>query len=156
MTTIVLALALAGQYPSPQQQQVTSLPAQLVYSVPAPTYAAPNVVTLGAGQVIPPGVFGQFLGHVGTKLQKHAWPRVQPIAAAPAPLVQTVYVSVQQPQPVAQAVYAVPQPLPQLPVGVPAPPAKVPPPAYGAPQQPAAPQYNAPRPSESVPPVPNR
>src|SRR5947209_4171008 len=97
MMPLMLAVCLAGQYPSPQQQ-VQSLPAQLVYSVPAPTYAAPQVVTLGAGQVVPAGPLGQALGHIGRKLEKHSWPRVQPIAAAPAPVMQTVYVAVQQPQ----------------------------------------------------------
>lgn len=166
MHSVLVALALAGQYPSPQapQQQVTSVPAQLVYSVPAPTYSAPQVVTLGAGQVMQAGPVGQMLGHLGRKLEKHSWPRMQPLAAQPAPIVQTVYVAIQQPQPVMQATYAVQQPLPQLPVGVPQTPAKSPQqPAYGSPQyqqqqpqQPQSQQYGASKPSEDVPPVPKR
>jgi hypothetical protein len=160
MTPLLLALALVGQYPSPQQPQY--VPAAAVYSVPAPAYAAPQVVTLGAGQVAPAGPFGQLMGHVGNKLIKHSWPRVQPITATPAPVVQTVYVQVQQPQAV-QAPYVVAQPQQQYappPVGIPTPPGKVPPPVpYGSPQQQyqqPAPQYNAPKPSEAVPPVPPR
>jgi hypothetical protein len=149
MTTLIMAVCLTAQYPTPQVPQY--VPSQAVYAMPAPIYAAP--------QIAPAGPFGQFLGHIGMQLVKHSWPRVQPIAAAPAPSV--AYVQVQQP--VMQAVYTVPTPQAQYvpPVGVPLPPAKSPPPAYGTPQQPGygspqQPAYNAPKPSESVPPVPNR
>jgi hypothetical protein len=171
MTPLVLALAVAGQYPTPQAPQYGA-PAQYAapvtysapqtYSIPV-TYAAPQVVTLGAGQVIPPSPLGLLLGHIGRSLEKHSWPRVQPMAAQPA-AVQTIYLQIAPPQ-IQQAVYTVAQPSYQL-QATPPPlqlqyaaqpqlPAKSPPPQqqYGTPQSAG---YGAARPSESVPPVPNR
>ncbi len=182
MTPLVLALALIGQYPTPQAPQYGA-PAQyaapITYSAPV-TYAAPQVVMLGAGQVVPPSPFGMMLGHIGRKLEKHSWPRVQPtMMSAPAQVQQTVYLQMSQPV-VQQAVYTVAQPTYQAPpqtYGAPQPPMKNPPQTYGSPQAPQygsqqqqspapqygaqqpqadAPKHDAPKPSESVPPVPQR
>jgi hypothetical protein len=188
MTPLVLALALAGQYPTPQAPQygapaqysapvITGAPGLTAYAAPV-TYAAPQVVMLGAGQVIQPSPFGMMLGHIGRKLEKHSWPRVQPMTmSAPATMQQTVYL--QMSQPVVQSrdfgIYTVAQPTYQAPVqyaapptyGAPQPPAKAPPTQtygspqggqYGAPQQQQAQsaQLGASKPNESVPPVPPR
>lgn len=156
MTPLILLAALAGQYPSPQAPQTYAAP--VTYAAAPVTYAAPQVVMLGAGQVVQPGPFGLMLGSIGQRLQKHAWPRVQPMTVQAPPVTQTVYLqlSVGPPQ-VQQAVYTAPQaiyaaPPPQSPM-------KAPPTTYGTPQAPqygSAPQLGAPKPSESVPPVPPR
>jgi len=177
MTPLVLALALVGQYPTPQGPQYGA-PAQyaapVTYAAPI-TYAAPQVVMLGAGQVIQPGPFGLMMGHLARKLEKHAWPRVQPMTmSAPATMQQTVYLQMSAPV-VQQAVYTALQPTYAPAVqysappsyGAPQPLAKAPPAQYGSPQAPAygaqqqqqqaqAPQLGAPKPDESVPPVPKR
>ena len=166
MLPLALALVLAGQYPSPQAPQYGA-PAQyaapVTYSAPV-TYAAPQVVMLGAGQVVQPGPFGAMLGRLAQKLEKHAWPRVQPMTMAAQPAMQqTVYLQMSAPV-VQQAVYTVAQPTYQAPApqyGAPPPsPAKAPPQTYGSPQAPqpqaSAPQLGAPKPNESVPPVPPR
>jgi len=152
MTPLVIALALTGQYPSPQYQ-APQYAAPMTYSVPV-TYAVPQVVTLGAGAVIPPGPFGQFLGHIGRKLEKHSWPRVQPAPIMAQPAMQTIYLQITQPQ-IQQAVYTVAMPqtyaAPPQTYAAPPQPYKGQPQTYGSPQ---ASQYQAPKPSESVPPVP--
>jgi hypothetical protein len=179
MTPFVLALALAGQYPSPQAPQYGAPPPQ--FSAPV-TYATsvPQVTLLGAGQVLQPNPFGAMLGRLGQRLEKHAWPRVQPVTvAAPPPVQQTIYLQMTQPV-VQQAVYTVAQPAfapavqYQAPpsYGSPQPPPKAPPAqTYGSPQAPSpqygaqAPQFGAQQPQaqaenakhdESVPPVPKR
>ena len=162
MTPLILAVCLTAQYPTPQAPAYAPPQYQQpVYSIPMPAYQT-QVVALGAGAVAPAGPFGQMLGHIGRKLEKHSWPRVQPVPATPMgqPIMQTVYVQVvPQMPPVQQAMYA-PQPSYQA-----APPqyGTKAPPAYGSPQQPA---YNASPPygrgpgpnpaAESVPPVPQR
>jgi hypothetical protein len=174
MTLLVLALALTGQYPSPQAQYgaPAQYAAQVTYAAPV-TYSAPQVVMLGAGQVVQPSPFGAMLGRLGQRLEKHAWPRVQPMMAqAQAPVQQTIYLQMSQPV-VQQAVYSVAQPTyaapqPQYAAPPPQTPAKAPPQAYGSPQGPygasqAQAQVQDPphtmgaaKPSESVPPVPPR
>jgi hypothetical protein len=167
LTALALAALTAGQYASPQQGQQYGAPpptysAPLTYAIPQ-TYAAPQVVTLGAGQVIPPGPIGLCLGRLGQKLERHSWPRVQPMAAQPAstPMLQTIYVQLVQPQ---YQTYAMPQyapPPPPTMYGAPPPPPTMygaPPPPKGQPQaqpqaygSPQGGQYNAP-----APPVPPR
>jgi hypothetical protein len=180
MHSVLLAVALAGQYPSPQAPMYGAPPpaqyaAPMTYSAPV-TYAAPQVVMLGAGQVIGPSPFGAMLGRLGQKLEKHAWPRVQPMTMAAQPAVQqTVYLQMSQPM-VQQAVYSVAQPqyaAPPVQYAAPPQPMKAPPQAYGSPQasqyqapqpqaqagqaaSPGAPVLGATKPSESVPPVPPR
>jgi hypothetical protein len=169
LTALALAALTAGQYASPQQGQQYGAPpptysAPITYAIPQ-TYAAPQVVTLGAGQVIPPGPIGICLGRLGQRLERHSWPRVQPMAAQPVspPMLQTIYVQLVQAQPQYQT-YAMPQyapPPPPTMYGAPPPPPTMygaPPPPKGQPQaqpqaygSPQGGQYNAP-----APPVPPR
>ena len=171
MTPLVLALALAGQYPSPQAPQYGSpqtYAAPVTYAAAPVTYAAPQVVMLGAAQVAQPGPFALMLGHLGRKLEKHAWPRVQPMTVQPA-MQQTVYLQVQMSPPA--VMQAAPSPLysvgPAPPATYAAPPPqspmKAPPTPYSSPQapqygstQPQAPQPASAKSDESVPPVPHR
>jgi hypothetical protein len=163
LTALALAALTAGQYASPQGQQYGAPPptysAPITYAIPQ-TYAAPQVVTLGAGQVIPPGPIGLCLGRLGQRLERHSWPRVQPMAAQPvsAPMLQTIYVQLVQPQPQYQTYampqYAPPPPPPPTMYGAPPPPKGQPqsqpqPQTYGSPQ---GGQYNAPTPAPPVPP----
>jgi hypothetical protein len=172
MTPLVLALALTGQYSTPQAPMYGAPPpaqyaAPMTYAAPV-TYAAPQVMMLGAGQVLQPGPFGAMLGRLGQKLEKHAWPRVQPMQMAAQPAVaQTIYLQMSAPM-VQQAVYSVAQPTyaaPPVQYGAPPQPQKGNPQTYGSPQAPQyqapqpqaqAPQLGAAKPSESVPPVPPR
>ena len=173
MLSLALAAALAGQYPTPQAPQYGA-PIQygappVTYSAPV-TYAAPQVLMLGAGQVLQPNPFGLMLGRLGQRLEKHAWPRVQPVVAQAQSPVQQTKIYLQMSQPVMQqAVYTVAQPTyaaPPQTYGAPQPPLKAPPAQYGSPQaprygaqqqgQPQAPQLGSQKPSESVPPVPPR
>jgi hypothetical protein len=161
MHALVLALTVLGQYPSGQSlysappPQYAAPPPPVAYSAPV-TYAAPQVVTLGAGQVIPPGPIGLFLGHVGRRLERHSWPRMQPMQAAPmATAAPVVYLAVAPPQyQVIQASYAAPQqtyaaPPPQTPAKSPATP-------YSSPQTPTGGLYGAPKPNEAAPTPPGR
>jgi hypothetical protein len=181
MIPLALALGLVAQYPSAQAPMYGAPPpaqyaAPQTFSVPV-TYAAPQVTMLGAGAVIPPGPFGLFLGHLGQKLERHAWPRVQPVMAQPA-VAQTVYLQMSAPV-VQQAMYTVPAPTyaaPPVQYAAPPQPMKNPPTQYGSPQAPQGGMYGAQqqqqqqpaqygatgpgpaatKPDEGAPPVPKR
>jgi hypothetical protein len=163
MHALLLALAALGQYPSSQSLYSAPPPppppvtyAAPVYAAPV-QYAAPQLVTLGAGQVIQPGPFGMALGRLGQRLEKHAWPRMQPMQAAPMAAAPVVYLAVAPPQyQVMQATYAVQAPQTTYAAPPPQTPAKAPPTPYGSPQGPPQGLYGAARPSEAAPPAPGR